>query len=308
MSQIYKASTGGGGSGITTITGDSGSVTGSTVDLFSNHGSANCGASVSFTAASATEMDLVLSDAFLNTFLGKSAGGTTLALAIQNVSVGGQSLGTLTSGGTNSCFGFEAGFGLTTGSNHSTLGFSSNAGVTGTQNLVIGFGAGSAYAGAESYNILLASAGVVSESNAIHIGGGTGTGVGQQNLCTISGIQGIAVTGAAVLVSASDQLGVTVSSAKYKENILPMGEASKAIFDLQPSIFNYKHDPDKQTKFGLIAEEVEKVLPQLVLYDAQGELQSVAYHDLPVLLLNEIQKLRDYVIRLENRVFELESA
>jgi len=269
---------------ITTITGDSGSVTGTTVDIFANHGSANCGSSVSFTAASATEMDLVIEDGNGNIILGNGAGNGSIT-GIDNFGVG-------------SVF-----FDLTSGSNNCAFGFNNlNAITSGSHNTSLGFASGSSYTSTESSNILLNNIGVLGESNALHIGSGTGTGTSQLNSAFISGIQGIAVTGAPVLVSASDQLGVTVSSAKYKENIVPIGSSSKAIYDLRPSSFNYKHDPDKQRKFGLIAEEVHEVIPELVIYDKNGEPQSVAYHDLPVLLLNEIQRLKERIDFLEANV------
>jgi len=289
LSQIYKASTGGGGSGITTIDGNSGSITGTTVSIETGGATGTA-----LFTNSGTGSNLTFGDANGNINLGTTVLGV-FGATTNNTGYGNNGFSNLSSGIDNTCVGNNSSNNISSGSFNSSFGNQAGTNnVLGSYNCFFGYLAGSQFGGAstDSSNIAINAIGVNTVSNSLTIGSGTGTGNQQLNSAVICGIQGIAVTGAAVLVSASDQLGVTVSSAKYKENILPMGEASKAIFDLQPSIFNYKHDPDKQTKFGLIAEEVEKVLPQLVIYDSKGEPQSVAYHDLPVLLLREIQRLR----------------
>ncbi len=92
-----------------------------------------------------------------------------------------------------------------------------------------------------------------------------------------------------------------VSSRRYKENIHDMNDYSEYIYRLRPVTFDYKdkHSPFKAA--GLIAEEVEEVAPELVAYADNGVPMSVKYHELPALLLNEIQKLRKEVDELKKR-------
>ena len=165
--------------------------------------------------------------------------------------------------------------------------------VTGTNNSFYGLNAGRNYTSNESYNICIGSEvrGTVGESNAFRVGNGTGTGADQINTTFISGIRGITTANAdaiAVLIDSAGQLGTVSSSIRFKENIQDL--PNTRVLELRPVCFNYKQDGRIGT--GLIAEEVEQVMPQLVAYNQQGECESVKYHDLPVLLLAEIQKLR----------------
>ena len=173
---------------------------------------------------------------------------------------------------------------------------------SGSYNVGIGGNSvGLNWASSESNNIAInaSTTTVASENNVCRIGDGTGTGTGQLQAAYISGIQGITVTGAAVLISTSDQLGIAVSSRKYKDNILDMGSASEDIYKLRPTTFNYKGSTE--TRYGLIAEEVSEVMPNLVVYDKSGDPQTVMYHELPALLLNEIQKLRKEIDDLKGK-------
>lgn len=205
------------------------------------------------------------------------------------------------------------GFGLTagtTGSGNSTLGYScgySTGGATGMTtgsfNTLLGYTAGSAFTSSESSNICINSIGVASDSNVMRIGGATGTGDQQLNACFIAGIRGIttAVNDAvAVLIDSADQLGTVSSSLKYKENVSDLGKDSEVIYSLRPVKFNFKKHPNVPS-WGLIAEEVSEVFPQLAVYK-DGEPESVKYHDLPVLLLNELQKLSKRVEELEQKL------
>jgi hypothetical protein len=102
----------------------------------------------------------------------------------------------------------------------------------------------------------------------------------------------VAVNGSAVVVNASGKLGVTASSARFKEEIQPMRKASEAILALKPVSFRYKKDvdPDRALQFGLVAEDVEKVNPDLVFHDAEGRVDSVRYDAVNAMLLNEFLK------------------
>src|SRR6202040_2573925 len=106
--------------------------------------------------------------------------------------------------------------------------------------------------------------GLAGESNKIRIGK-----QGTQNGTFIAGISGVAVSGSTVVVNSSGKLGVATSSARFKESIKPMDKASEAILGLKPVTFRYKEeiDPEGTPQFGLVAEEVAKVNPDLVVRD-----------------------------------------
>jgi hypothetical protein len=95
-----------------------------------------------------------------------------------------------------------------------------------------------------------------------------------------------------VIINSSGQLGTILSSARFKTDIRPMGEASEAILALNPVSFRYKQDldPNHIPQFGLIAEEVEKVNPELVVHDEEGKVNTVRYEAVNAMLLNEFLK------------------
>jgi hypothetical protein len=109
----------------------------------------------------------------------------------------------------------------------------------------------------------------------------------------MSGISGKVVAGGVgVIVGATGKLGTVVSSKRYKEEIKPMNKASEAVLSLEPVTFRYKHelDPNGIPQFGLVAEEVEKVNPDLVARDEQGKAYTVRYEAVNAMLLNEFLK------------------
>src|SRR5262249_44858050 len=124
-------------------------------------------------------------------------------------------------------------------------------------------------------NIDIGNEGVADESNTIRIGGDTGFGL--QTATFIAGISGTAVVGDPVVVDANGQLGTVASAARFKKAIMPMDEASEAILALKPMRFQYKSDSKGTPQFGLIAEEVAKVNPDLVIRGRNGEPYTVRY-------------------------------
>jgi len=155
-----------------------------------------------------------------------------------------------------------------------------------------------------SNNIYIGAPGVAGESNTIRIGT-----VGLQNTAYMRGISGATVaSGVTVIVGSTGKLGTIQSSARFKEAIKPMDKASEAILALKPVTFRYKHelDPDGIPQFGLIAEQVEKVNPDLVVRDADGKINTVRYEAVNAMLLNEflkehrtVQELKSIVARQE---------
>jgi Chaperone of endosialidase len=127
------------------------------------------------------------------------------------------------------------------------------------------------------------------------------------NACFIGGIFGNLTPGVPVYINANGQLSTTASSARFKDEIKPMEKASEAIFALKPVTFRYKKEFDRQgvAQFGLIAEEVEKVNPDLVYHDGQGEIYSVRYEAVNAMLLNEFLKEHREVQELKKQVAAL---
>jgi len=125
----------------------------------------------------------------------------------------------------------------------------------------------------------------------------------------MAGITGTAILGSPVVVNASGQLGVLVSSERFKDEIKPMDKASEAIFALKPVTFHYKHelDPQGAPQFGLVAEEVEKVNRDLVTRDAQGKIFTVRYDQVNAMLLNEFLKEHRKVQVQEASIAQLKS-
>jgi hypothetical protein len=169
-----------------------------------------------------------------------------------NTASGTDALYSNTGGSSNIAEGYKAGYNLTTGSN----------------------------------NIDIGNVGVAAESGTIRIGT-TST----QTATYIAGIYGTSVTGSAVVVSSTGQLGVTVSSERYKTAIAPMGSDTAKLEQLRPVSFKLKTDATGTRQYGLIAEEVAKVYPELVIRNEAGRIDGVRYDELAPMLLNEVQRI-----------------
>jgi septal ring factor EnvC (AmiA/AmiB activator) len=125
----------------------------------------------------------------------------------------------------------------------------------------------------------------------------------------IVGISGVAVAGGVgVIVDTNGHLGTVVSSKRFKDQIKPMDKASEAILALQPVTFRYKQDLDPAgiPQFGLVAEEVEKVSPDLVARDEEGKAYTVRYEAVNAMLLNEFLKEHRNVQELKAAVAKQE--
>lgn len=187
--------------------------------------------------------------------------------------------------------------------------------LTGDYNVAIGpaigpgpvdSGAGFNYTTNESSNILISNAGTTGDNNIIRIGT-SGGGDAQQNKCFIAGIRGITTDvndAIAVLIDSAGQLGTVSSSIRFKEHVEDMASESNDIYKLRPVSFEYKNQSARYRSIGLIAEEVSEVMPRLVVFDKEGSPETVKYHDLPVLLLNELQKLSKRVAELESKLLD----
>jgi len=144
--------------------------------------------------------------------------------------------------------------------------------------------------GSNNIYIGAGAVGPLRESNTIHIGDNLPSDPGV-SACFIGGINGQTTTsGTAVFINSSGKLGTITSSARFKKDITSMDKASDAILSLRPVTFHYKTDTKGTPQFGLIAEEVAKVNPALVLPDKEGKPYSVRYDQVNAMLLNEFLK------------------
>jgi hypothetical protein len=155
---------------------------------------------------------------------------------------------------------------------------------TGTANIAVGTLAGSNLTSG-SHNIDIGNGGKAGESNVIRIGT-----KGVQTRALIAGINNSPVFGSPVLVNANGRLGIQASSARFKHDIRDMGDASDLLMKLRPVTFRYREDPKGTVQYGLVAEEVATVYPDLVTYGEDGKPETVADHVVPAMLLNEMQK------------------
>ena len=211
--------------------------------------------------------------------------GTTTGL--NNTATGHSSLSANTVGFNNTANGWHS-LQITTGNQNTGVGCDALVNNTsGSNNIAVGFRAGVNLTNG-SNNIDIGNNGVVGESNTIRIGA-----TGGQSATFVAGIRGVAIAGAQpVGVNASGQLGVRASSARFKEAISSMDKASEAILSLRPVSFRYKKelDPNGVSQYGLVAEEVAKVNPDLVVPDEEGKPFSVRYEEVNAMLLNEFLK------------------
>jgi Chaperone of endosialidase len=199
-----------------------------------------------------------------------------------------------TTGNYNTAAGFNAVFHNTTGNDNTGVGyFALFSNTTGLNNIGIGNNAGYAVTG--SNNIDIGSMGSAGESGVIRIGGHS------QSAAYIAGISSTQLTGSAVYVTANGQLGVLASSERYKTEIASMGPSTQKLHELRPVSFHLKSDPKGAVQYGLIAEEVNKVFPELVIRDEAGTIQGVRYDELAPMLLNEMQEQQQKIAVQDQR-------
>jgi hypothetical protein len=208
-----------------------------------------------------------------------------------------------TTGADNTAIGDVALDANTTGHSNTAIGVAALAGnSTGSGNIALGFNAGLNLT-TGSNNIDIGNSGATDESNTIRIGV-----QGTQTFTIIAGISNdIQAFGTPVIVTTDGFLGVATSSARFKDQIKAMDKASEGLLALRPVTFRYKKeiDPAGTSQFGLIAEEVEKVNPDLVVRDKEGKPYSVRYDQVNAMLLNEFLKEHTTVQEQKEVIAEL---
>jgi len=209
-----------------------------------------------------------------------------------------------TTGSNNTANGEGALVSNSTGNGNTATGFEAlTFNTTGNNNIALGFGAGTNLTTGDR-NIDIGNAGVAGEASTIRIGDSN------QSATFIAGIAGATVTGSAVFIDiTTGQLGLTSSSERFKDGIESMGKASEALLSLRPVTFHYKKniDPKGAPQFGLVAEDVEKVNPDLVVRDAKGKVFTVRYEAVNAMLLNEFLKEHRKVEEQETTMMQLKA-
>ena len=219
-----------------------------------------------------------------------------------NTATGARALLSNTEGHENTATGYQALLSNTIGFDNTAYGECALCSVTtGGSNIGLGTFAGD-HLTTGSFNIEIGNEGLTNDSGTIRLGT-----QGYQERTFVAGISGVAVAGDPVVVNFSGQLGVASCSARFKDEIKPMGKASEAILAFKPVTFHYKKDidPRGRPQFGLIAEEVAKVNPDLVSHDEKGELYTVRYEAVNAMLLNEFLKEHRTVEELKKELAEL---
>lgn len=239
-----------------------------------------------------------------------------------NTAVGVRALATNTLGGENTSLGFESLRFNNLGNGNTALGTRSLNLSTGSWNVALGQGALSFLSSGDANiaigldagqtlqtgqrNIYLGHfGGAAAESNTIRIGSNS-----YQSKVFLAGVWSATTQYAAVpvVVDLNGQLGTVSSSRRYKQDIQDLGATTDRLLDLRPVSFRYKAQPEGPVHFGLIAEEVAEVMPELVVHGKDGQIETVAYHELAPMLLNEVQKQRRQIDMLKSELEAIRTA
>ena len=223
-----------------------------------------------------------------------------------NTAVGGSALVSNTTGNSNVAVGGAALASNVTGIQNVAVGGNTLGQSTGSFNIAIGQSAGGNLTSG-SNNIYLGSLqfGLANQSNTMYLGG-------TQTKTLIAGVRGVTTVNPdaiPVVVDSSGQLGTISSSRRFKEDIHDMADISRRLLQLRPVTFRYTRafgNGTKPVQFGLIAEEVAETFPELAVRNAQGDVETVHYETLNVLLLNELQRMHREMTEQRERLHTLE--
>ena len=211
-------------------------------------------------------------------------------IGYSNTATGNRSLYANIDGYNNTVSGFQALSSNVDGHDNTVIGAWAKANsTTGSGNLILGAFAGINDDGVGSNNIIIAHTGVLNDTETTRIGE-------FQTRAFLAGVRGVTTGNAdavAVVIDSNGQLGTISSSRRYKEDISDMGSASDRLLQLHPVTFRYKDaytDGEWPLDYGLIAEEVAEVFPELVVFNKDNQPETVKYRLLSSLLLNELQK------------------
>ena len=219
-----------------------------------------------------------------------------------NAATGYNAMSSSSTGGFNTANGAYALQNNSAGQSNTALGYAAKySNTTGSNNIAIGYFAGQYVAGTNNYNIDMGNYGVTGDSGVIRIGDNN---QGKFFVAAVRGVTTVNNDAVAVMIDSLGQLGTISSSRRFKEDIADMGAASSDLMRLRPVTYRYKEpfaDGSKPIQYGLIAEEVAEVYPDLVAHSADGKIETVKYQVLDSMLLNEMQRQQDQIRRLEQQ-------
>ena len=226
-----------------------------------------------------------------------------------NTAVGDSALGESVSGTQNTAVGSGAMLFDSDGFQNTALGYGTLLNnTTGNSNIAIGYQAALNVSAGNSNNIHIGSEGFSADSGVIRIGT-----TGAQSSFFVAGVSGV-TTGVndavPVVIDTNGQLGTISSSRRFKEDIQEMGDASQGLMRLRPVTFRYRKaftDGSKPMQYGLVAEEVAEVYPDLVAHSADGQIETVKYQVLDSMLLNEVQRQQREIQGLQERLAKMEA-
>jgi hypothetical protein len=223
-----------------------------------------------------------------------------------NTATGVSALANNTMGGSNSAFGFDSLSSNTTGVNNNAFGRGAlGSNTAGGGNIAFGNGALDHNVGGHNNTAIGSLAGLnITGSGNVCIGFGVFGAAGESNTTKIRNVYASVASDRAVYVNSNNKLGTLASSRRFKDEIKPMDKASETILALKPVTFRYKKEiePNSVIMFGLIAEEVEKIAPELVTRDDKGQVETVRYDAVNAMLLNEFLKEHRKVEELEKGI------
>lgn len=241
---------------------------------------------------------------YYNTATGYHAlyAGTGTSTASYNTANGYNAMPKVTTGSSNTAVGSNTLLANLSGYDNTAVGVNAGLSTTGSYNTNIGYYAGY-YDTTGSDNIRINNYGVAGETNTARIGS-------YINRTFIAGIRGV-TTGVAnaipVVIDSSGQLGTVSSSRRVKQDIRDMGETTTMLMSLRPVRFRYKaHGANGPEQYGLVAEEVAEVAPELVATNPDGQIETVYYDKINAMLLNQVQTQQRLIESLETRLAELE--
>jgi hypothetical protein len=219
-----------------------------------------------------------------------------------NTAVGYEALYAQTTGTGNTALGYRALKAKLTGNNNVAVGLNALVALTdGASNIALGVGAGRLTTTGDS-NIYIGHPGINGDESAVMRLGRA------QTMTFMAGVAGVPLSGATVVVKSNGQFGVVASSERYKQDITVLDRRADKLSQLRPVSYSYKAEPGV-IHYGLIAEEVEQVMPELVVRDSESRPESIAYQELIPLLLREQQAQREIIAqqheRLERQEMEL---
>jgi len=228
-----------------------------------------------------------------------------LSGASGNTAIGFSSLGSLEGGLYNTSVGGSCMVHMKMGNSNTAVGGSALIRLKkGYGNIAIGESAGNRLEDVENdYNIHIGNYGLLGDNRVIRIGDSGGPANHAKFFA--AGIRGVTTDvndGIPVLIDSNGQLGTISSSIRYKDNIQNIGSGSDNLLNLRPVTFSYKKDTTHALHYGLIAEEVEEFLPQLVVKNDENQPETVKYHEICILLLNEMKKQGERIKVLEELV------